>query len=577
MTVYSINTRAIEQSTNATPTAATSGKSSEDAAAEFTNVLQQAASSLFAGGSATRSPNTEAAFKSHFDRKAEQAEQSQTAEPTQRATDKTVARGRGRDDDKSAPRNDKVKAKDERKDDKAAAADGADKAVEAKPADQGDDAAATNTDDGANQQNTAEASTETVAVADQQVQPQAVAQALPLPQQQAQQTETVTVGAEEAAAQATQADDGKAPVQQAATQQTQGAQQAQTGEQEADAGNDDGADFTDMLAANTAQGDAAAGAQKHTARKADTAAQAQADQLAQSLDDTGAQLNIQVQVSNTAEAKSQTAAATTTTVEAPVVQQAAAVVAPTDTASGDAATGQNAGQATAAQPTNAQANTAQTANAQQSGQAFDAILAAQAEATTGQKVDAGAGQSQNNQPVAALTGVGATTAAQKAQAPQAAQAARQPQLPQSKEVMEQVSVQIAKQSKDGTDTIKVQLKPVELGTIEIKMDVAKDGTVTTVVTADNKDTLELLKKDQSSLQKALTDAGLKSDTGSMTFNLREGNQQQAQQQQQQNGGNVGRRRARLEAAAAADAASARAAAAAQARWGVGRSGVDIQV
>ncbi|MCR6629272.1 MAG: flagellar hook-length control protein FliK [Magnetospirillum sp.] len=141
--------------------------------------------------------------------------------------------------------------------------------------------------------------------------------------------------------------------------------------------------------------------------------------------------------------------------------------------------------------------------------------------------------------------------------------------------MDQVSVQIAKQAKNGGDTIKVQLKPTELGSIEIKLDVAKDGTVTTVVTADNKDTLDLLKKDQSSLQKALEDAGLKADTGSMTFNLREGNQQQANQNNFGTGS--GRRRARLEAAAAADAASAKAAAAAQARWGMSRSGVDIQV
>ncbi|HLO77689.1 MAG TPA: flagellar hook-length control protein FliK, partial [Magnetospirillum sp.] len=235
---------------------------------------------------------------------------------------------------------------------------------------------------------------------------------------------------------------------------------------------------------------------------------------------------------------------------------------------------QDAGLAAAApQPGSAAANAQQAPAAQ--AQPFDAILAAQVEATTGAQADAAAPQPQNNQPVAALNGVGATSAAQKAQAPQAAQAPRQPQLPQNQEVMDQVKVQIAKHGKDG-DTIKVQLKPVELGAIEIKLDVAKDGTVSAVVTADNKDTLDLLKKDQSSLQKALEDAGLKADTGSMTFNLREGNQQQANQQQS-TGSGMGRRRARLEAAAAADAASAKAAAAAQARWGMSRSGVDIQV
>jgi hypothetical protein len=41
-----------------------------------------------------------------------------------------------------------------------------------------------------------------------------------------------------------------------------------------------------------------------------------------------------------------------------------------------------------------------------------------------------------------------------------------------------------------------------------------------VVTADSKDTLDLLRRDSNDLQKALENAGLQMDSGDMTFNLR---------------------------------------------------------
>ncbi|MCA1909361.1 MAG: flagellar hook-length control protein FliK [Magnetospirillum sp.] len=139
--------------------------------------------------------------------------------------------------------------------------------------------------------------------------------------------------------------------------------------------------------------------------------------------------------------------------------------------------------------------------------------------------------------------------------------------------MDQVKVQIAKAGANG-DTIKVQLKPVELGSIEVKLDVAKDGSVSGVVTADNKDTLAMLKNDSRTLEKALSDAGFKTDAGSLTFNLRgEGQSQNAQDQ----GTGTRRRRSVLGAANGIDATQAGMAAQAQARLGGGRAGVDIQV
>ncbi|MGE5478492.1 MAG: flagellar hook-length control protein FliK [Bacteroidales bacterium] len=565
MTVTSINKRAVEQPTNMTP-ASTAPKSAQEAAAEFSSALQQATSSLFSS-SAARAPSANAALQGHFARsKADDDAKPQADDKAARAEVKPAAsHGRSRDDDKAVRRNDKVKA------DKADKADAKADKVETKdddaqPAQAADDTAVT--DD--NGQDLAQGD----AAPQQDVQPQAVAAVVEAPVQQVQAVADAPKAEVQDKVEADAAQGETKP--QAAAQQTAN-DQSDAQDAQADAGDDAAVD--DTLTAADAQTAAKAAHHKQAAKAdANDQARAQADDLAQRLDDTGAQLNVQVRVSNAA-AQSQNA--DTDAVTTPVAaQDTAAPVLPANgqgNASADQSGNKDAGLAAAAQPAAANAgNAAPQADATQ-GKAFDAILAAQAEATTGPQADVHADQPQTAQPIAALNGAGGTAAAQKAQAPQAAQAPRQPQMPQAKEVMEQVSVQIAKQSKDGGDTIKVQLKPTELGSIEIKLDVAKDGTVTTVVTADNKDTLDLLKKDQSSLQKALEDAGLKSDTGSMTFNLREGNQQQANQNNLGNGSGSGRRRARLEAAAAADAASAKAAAAAQARWGMSRSGVDIQV
>lgn len=88
---------------------------------------------------------------------------------------------------------------------------------------------------------------------------------------------------------------------------------------------------------------------------------------------------------------------------------------------------------------------------------------------------------------------------------------------------DQISVQIRKSVGQGEDHIKIQLKPAELGRVEIKLDVAHDGRVHATITADRPETLDLLQRDARGLQQALHDAGLKSDNGSLSFNLGGGN------------------------------------------------------
>ncbi|MBF0246976.1 MAG: flagellar hook-length control protein FliK [Alphaproteobacteria bacterium] len=88
------------------------------------------------------------------------------------------------------------------------------------------------------------------------------------------------------------------------------------------------------------------------------------------------------------------------------------------------------------------------------------------------------------------------------------------------QVTEQVNVQITKAIQDGMDKIRIQLRPAHLGRVEVQLEMASDGRVTAVVTADNKDTLDLLKQDSRELERAMREAGLQLNSGDLSFNLR---------------------------------------------------------
>ncbi|MFM2130533.1 MAG: hypothetical protein RL477_2079, partial [Pseudomonadota bacterium] len=86
--------------------------------------------------------------------------------------------------------------------------------------------------------------------------------------------------------------------------------------------------------------------------------------------------------------------------------------------------------------------------------------------------------------------------------------------------LEDVAVHIARAASSGSDQITIKLKPAALGQIDVKLELTDDGRVAAVVTADRADTLDMLARDAKSLERALADAGLKADSGSLQFNLR---------------------------------------------------------
>jgi hypothetical protein len=131
----------------------------------------------------------------------------------------------------------------------------------------------------------------------------------------------------------------------------------------------------------------------------------------------------------------------------------------------------------------------------------------------------------------------ATVQPQSAAPPQAAAPpAPTPQpLPQAAAIpLAGVAIEIAGKALAGKNRFEIRLDPPELGRIEVRLDVDKDGRITSHVIADRRDTLDLLQRDASGLQRALQDAGLKTSDNGLQFSLRD--QSAGQQQQQQNSG-----------------------------------------
>lgn len=104
----------------------------------------------------------------------------------------------------------------------------------------------------------------------------------------------------------------------------------------------------------------------------------------------------------------------------------------------------------------------------------------------------------------------------------------------SKEVAEQVKVNITKSAVKGIDKIDITLKPEDLGHIQVKMQIGKDGKLQAHLISSRPETMEALQKEMQSLEKAFNDAGFQTDEGSLSFSFREGNHAN-QNQERENG------------------------------------------
>jgi flagellar hook-length control protein FliK len=84
-----------------------------------------------------------------------------------------------------------------------------------------------------------------------------------------------------------------------------------------------------------------------------------------------------------------------------------------------------------------------------------------------------------------------------------------------------IALQVARNLQKGVNRFDIRLDPAEMGRIDVRMEVKKDGNVAAHLTVDRPETLDLLKRDSGALQQALNDAGLQANADSLNFSLRD--------------------------------------------------------
>lgn len=95
----------------------------------------------------------------------------------------------------------------------------------------------------------------------------------------------------------------------------------------------------------------------------------------------------------------------------------------------------------------------------------------------------------------------------------------------------QVAVKLTNTAADGGGRVTIRLNPEELGKVDVKLELGRDGLVRATISAERPETLDMLQRDSRMLEKALQDAGLKTDQQSLAFDLRGGNGQPADRDQ----------------------------------------------
>lgn len=86
-----------------------------------------------------------------------------------------------------------------------------------------------------------------------------------------------------------------------------------------------------------------------------------------------------------------------------------------------------------------------------------------------------------------------------------------------------IALQIARNVQKGLSRFNIQLDPPEMGRIDVRMEVQRDGQVAAHLVVEKPQTLDLLQRDARALQQALNDAGLQADSDSLSFSLRDEN------------------------------------------------------
>ena len=84
-----------------------------------------------------------------------------------------------------------------------------------------------------------------------------------------------------------------------------------------------------------------------------------------------------------------------------------------------------------------------------------------------------------------------------------------------------VAMEIAASASSGKSRFEIRLDPADLGRIDVRIDVDRNGQVTSHLTVEKPETLSMLRQDAPQLQRALDDAGFKTGDSGLQFSLRD--------------------------------------------------------
>ena len=84
-----------------------------------------------------------------------------------------------------------------------------------------------------------------------------------------------------------------------------------------------------------------------------------------------------------------------------------------------------------------------------------------------------------------------------------------------------LALEIAASIKSGKSRFEIRLDPADLGRIDVRIDIDRNGQVTSHLTVEKPETLSILRQDAPQLQRALDDAGIKTGSGGLQFSLRD--------------------------------------------------------
>nr|WP_249788963.1 flagellar hook-length control protein FliK [Bradyrhizobium sp. BRP19] len=104
-----------------------------------------------------------------------------------------------------------------------------------------------------------------------------------------------------------------------------------------------------------------------------------------------------------------------------------------------------------------------------------------------------------------------------------------------------IPIEIAAAIRTGKSRFDISLDPAELGKIDVRINIDRAGNVTSHLTVEKPETLQMLRQDAPQLQRALDDAGFKTGSNGLSFSLRDQNSSgQHSGQNNDNGGNARR-------------------------------------